>query len=52
LSASDGDMQSVVQWAAPAYDRQTQITAYKLYKDGSLIATTDATTFSYSVTGL
>jgi hypothetical protein len=52
LSATDGNMQSVVEWYPPSYDGQSPITGYKLYKDGSLIATTDAATEQYTVTGL
>lgn len=52
ISASEGDQQSIVVWGAPTYFGQSPITAYKVYKNGSLYTTVDASTYSCTVMGL
>lgn len=51
-SASDGDMQSVLQWSAPSFVGQSAITGYDIYKDGALFTTVGASTSTYTVAGL
>jgi len=52
ISASDGDMQSILQWSAPSFNGQTAVTGYEIYKDGTLLTTVGASTYTYTVTGL
>lgn len=52
VSVQDGDQEAMLTWSAPSYFGQSAITGYKLYKDGSLIGTVSASTFSLPVTGL
>lgn len=41
-----------VSWQAPASDGGSAILAYHVYRDGALVATLDAATFSWTDTGL
>lgn len=43
LALTEGDQQSVLTWSAPA-DGQSVLTQYKIYKDGSYLATVTAPT--------
>ena len=52
ISASDGDLQSILQWSAPTFDGQTAITSYDIYKDGVLYVSVAASTYTVTVTGL
>jgi hypothetical protein len=52
ISASDGDMQSILQWYAPSFDGQSAITGYNIYKDGALYTSVSGSTFTCTVTGL
>lgn len=52
ISASDDDEVADLVWSAPSFDGQADISQYKIYKDGSLLATVSGSTFSYHATGL
>jgi len=52
ISASDGDQQSVLVWSAPAFDGQTSITGYKIYRNNTLLTTLSSSALTYTATGL
>ena len=52
ISASDDDEVADLAWSAPAFDGHADISQYKIYKDGALLATVSASTFTYHATGL
>jgi hypothetical protein len=52
ISVSDDDLVADLVWTAPGFSGQADISQYKIYKDGSLLATVSGSTFSYHATGL
>lgn len=52
VSVSNDDMVTDLAWSAPAFNGQSVITAYKVYKDGTLLTTLSGSTFAYHATGL
>lgn len=52
-SVVPGDGQAVVSWMAPTFNGQSNVTTYKVYKNGALLATLgDYNLRSYTATGL
>jgi hypothetical protein len=52
VSVSDDDLQSVIQWSAPEFNGQSDISGYGIYKDGTLLTTLGTSARNYTVTGL
>jgi hypothetical protein len=52
ISASNGDLQSILQWSAPSFDGQTAITSNEIYKDGVLYTSVTGSTYTATVIGL
>jgi hypothetical protein len=57
ISCDDGDLITTVTWSTPAYDGQSPVTSYEVYKDGSLtntifLAGSAPSQSSWVVTGL
>jgi hypothetical protein len=52
VSVSDDDQQSLLVWQAPAYQGQSPISDYYIYRDGNLITIVNAGVLSYTATGL
>lgn len=52
IAVSDDDQVCNISWAAPNFNGQSVITAYKVYKGINLLTTVSGSTFSYQDTGL
>ncbi len=56
LEAVAGDEEIVLSWSAPAFTGQTELTAYKVYQDGTLVETLESLegvlATSYTASGL